>query len=133
MIEVAQKQSLFSQWFGWHFFEVPSSILKAWGNFLRFNLNYFSIPLLLKTFFSHWHRYYWTYPRGFDIGKLLEVFFSNLVSRFLGALMRFFLIMLGLLMETFIAAGGIVIFFGWLVFPLALILGLGWGIKILIF
>lgn len=124
-------QNIFFQWIFWHFFEVPLSILKAWGNFLKFNLNYFSIPLLIKTLFSPWRRYLWAYPKGFDIGKYFEVFTSNLISRILGAIMRVFLIIIGLLVEIFLIFGGLLIFFGWLVLPLFLIFGLIFGFKIL--
>ncbi len=124
-------QNIFFQWIFWQFFEVPKNILKAWRNFLKFNLNYFSIPLLLKTFFSPWRRYKVSYGKGFDIGRYFEALFSNLIFRFLGAIMRSFLIIIGLLAEIFIIIGGIIIFFGWLVLPALLILGLIFGFKVL--
>lgn len=125
-------ENVFFQYLIWHFFEAPRNILKAWKNFLKFNLNYFSIPLLFKTFFSYWRRYYWTYPKGFDIGKYLEVFFSNLISRTFGAVSRSFLILIGSLVEVFIIFVGIIIFLGWLIMPIFLILGLYHGFRILL-
>ena len=125
-------QNIVSLWISWQFFDVPKNILKAWRNFLKFNLNYFSIPLLLKTFFSPWRRYIWYYPKGFDLGKYFEVFFSNLISRILGAVLRFFLIIIGILAEILIIFVGLMIFFGWLVLPILLIVGLIFGFKILI-
>lgn len=121
---------MFSQWVFWQFFEMPGNILKAWINFLLFNLNYFSIPLLLKTFFSPWRRYKWSYGKGFDIKRYLEALFSNLISRILGAVMRSFLIFVGLLAEIFIIFAGIIIFLGWLVLPVLLIGGLIFGLKV---
>jgi len=132
MVEVAKKQNMFSQWVFWQFFEMPGNILKAWRNFLLFNLNYFSIPLLLKTFFSPWRRYKWSYGRGFDIKRYLEAFFSNLISRILGVIIRSFLIFIGLLAEIFIIFAGAIIFLGWLVLPLILILGIYHGFRILL-
>jgi len=131
MIEVTQKQNIFLQYVEWYFFEMPTNILKAWKNFLRFNLDYFSIPLLLKTFFSHWRRYSWSYPRGFDIGKYLETFFSNLISRVLGAIMRTFLILFGVLVEIFLIFGGLFLLFGWIFLPVFLISGTIFGFKII--
>lgn len=124
-------QDIFSEYISWYFFEIPKSILRAWGNFLKFNLNYFSVPLLFKTFFSPWRRYRWIYPKGFDIGKYFEVFFSNLISRTLGAVLRFFLILVGILTEIFIIFAGIIVFFGWLILPALLIFGLIFGFKII--
>lgn len=125
-------QNIFFQWLSWQFFEASRGILKAWGNFLKFNLNYFSIPLLLKTLFSPWRRYKESYGKGFDIGRYFTVFFSNLIFRILGAIMRIILIFFGLVAEIFIIFAGILIFFCWLLLPVLLIAGLIFGFKIAI-
>jgi len=129
MAEIAKKQNILFLWLYWHFFEVPKNILKVWRNFLLFNLNYFSIPLLLKTFFSHWHRYEWSYGRGFDLQRYLWVFSSNMISRFLGAIMRSILIFIGVIIEIFIIFAGIILLLGWLILPVFLILGLIFGFR----
>jgi len=85
-MEISQKRNIIFLWIGWYYFEMSNNLLDAWKNFLLFNLNYFSIPLLLKTFFSPWRRYKWTYSRGFDIKQYFETFISNLISRILGAI-----------------------------------------------
>lgn len=125
-------QNIFFQWLSWQFFEVPREILRAWRNFLKFNLTYFSIPLLVKSFFSPWKRYKVSYGKGFDVGKYAEAFFSNLIFRTLGAIMRSFVIIIGLLAEVFIIFGGLMIFFGWFILPAILITGLIFGFKILL-
>ncbi|MDI6603177.1 MAG: hypothetical protein QME57_03635 [Patescibacteria group bacterium] len=127
------EQNIIIQYLFWQFLEVPKSILMGWRNFLKFGLNYFSIPLLLKTLFSPWHRYTWTYPRGFDIGKYFEVFISNLISRIFGAVLRVLLIIIGILAEIFIIFAGALIFIGWLIGPALLIAGLIFGFSRIIF
>lgn len=129
MTEISQK-SIFCQYLEWHFFEVPKEILKGWKNFLLFNLNYFSISLLLKTLFSHWRRYKYSYGRGFDFGRYFEAFTFNIISRFLGAAIRSILIFIGIFVEIFIFFTGVIIFLGWIVLPLLLIMGLWFGFKI---
>lgn len=129
MIKISQ--NILIQYLIWHFFDVPKSILNAWKNFLLFNLNYFSLSLLFKTLFSHWHKYQWYYGRGFDIKGYLEVFFSNSLSRVLGAVMRSILIIIGLMAEVFIIFLGLIVFLIWLVLPIILIYGLYFGIKVL--
>jgi len=126
------KENIIGLWFFWYFFEIPKEILKGWKNFLLFGLNYFSIPLLLKTLFSHWKRYYWVRGRGFSIGEYFNVLLSNLMSRFLGALVRICLIIVGLAFEAFIVIAGLVIFFGWIFLLILLILGLVFGILLII-
>lgn len=123
---------MFFQYLTWQFLDVPKSILRAWRNFLKFGLNYFSIPLLLGTLFSPWRRYIWVYPKGFDIGKYFEVFFSNLISRVLGAILRIFLIIIGLLVEIFIIFFGFSVFLGWFLLPILLIFGIYHEFRILL-
>ena len=120
------------QYLTWHFFDVPREIIKAWKNFLLFNLNYFSISLLFKTLFSHWRKYKWSYGRGFDIKRYFEVFFSNLISRILGAAVRSFLILFGLMAEIFIIFAGLIILIAWLVMPLLLVAGFVFGFNIIL-
>jgi hypothetical protein len=132
MFQTFKKQNILKQWFYWHFFDVPKKILQAWKNFLFFNLNYFSVIILLKTLFSTWRKYQWSYGKGFEATKYLEVFFSNLISRILGAIVRSFLILAGLIVEIFIILTGLLILFGWLFLPLILFFGFIFGIKIIL-
>ena len=124
------RMNIFFQWLSWQFFEMPQNILSAWRNFLLFNLNYFSIPLLIRTLFSHWRRYKWSYGKGFSFSKYIEVFFSNLISRLIGAILRTFLIIIGLIIEIFIIFIGAFIFLGWLILPILLFFGIYYGCKI---
>lgn len=124
-------QNIVFQWLTFQFFDVPKEILKAWKNFLFFGLNYFSIPLLFRTFFSPWRRYKVAKGKGFDFGRFFEALLSNLIFRLLGAIMRSFLIFIGLLAEAFIIFTGLIVFLGWLVLPILLILSLYHGFRIL--
>lgn len=125
-------QNMLFQYFFWHLIEAPKEMFRIWRNFLRFNLEYFSIVLLLKTLFYPWRRYKMSYGRGFNIGRFLESLFSNLIFRALGAIIRSILIFLGLLTQVFIIFIGITIFIFWLFLPLFLILGLYYGFRILL-
>jgi hypothetical protein len=130
MISASQKKNIIIQYLVWHFFDLSKEIIKAWKNFLLFNLNYFSIFLLLKTFFSPWRKYQWSYGRGFDPKRYLEAFFSNSISRILGAIIRSFLIVIGLLAELFIFLVGLFIFLAWLFLPFLIIISLIISIKL---
>jgi len=80
------------QFFIWYLIDVPKQILSAWWNFLRFGMQYFSIPVLLKTLFAPWRKYQWSYGQGFDLQRFAETLATNIISRTLGAIMRFILI-----------------------------------------
>ena len=115
----------------WQFFDVPRAILIGWKNFLLFNLNYFSVPLLLRTYFSHWHRYSYSYEKVFEFWKNIEVFVFNMMSRIIGAILRTFFIIIGATVEAAIIIIGLIILLIWLVLPFILISGLLFGIKLL--
>ena len=118
------------QYLQWHFIGQPKAILRAWKNFLLFNLNYWSIPLLLKTLFSPWRKYRYSYGKGFDIKRFFEALSFNIISRAMGVIMRSILIFIGIITEIFIIFIGIIIFLGWLILPILLILGIYYGFRI---
>ncbi|MFH1582415.1 MAG: hypothetical protein ABIA08_01505 [bacterium] len=131
MQKVVENKNILFQLIIWWLIETPSKIILAWKNFLLFNLNYFSVVLLLKTLFSPWRRYKSSYGGGFNIGKYIESFISNLIFRFLGAIFRSVLIIAGLVVEAFMLVVGFFILASWMIFPF-IILGLFmFGIKLL--
>ncbi|MEK7503755.1 MAG: hypothetical protein AAB577_02120 [Patescibacteria group bacterium] len=124
-------QNIFIKYLVWHFFDTPKGILRGWQNCLRFNLNHWSVPLLLRTWFSPWRRYKSSYGKGFSFSKYFEVFTFNLTSRVIGAIMRSVLIIMGSLAQILVFFAGATVFLTWLVLPLLLVLGFIYGCEIL--
>lgn len=121
------------QYLTWQFVDSPKAIFRGWKNILLFNLNYFSVPVLLRTFFSHWRKYYYPYGKRFEPWRYLEAFvFNVLMSRLIGAIIRTFLIIIGILIEIFIILGGIIVILGWLILPFLLIFGFIYGFKLIL-
>jgi len=118
-----QKENIFFLWLSWQFYEMPKFLLQAWNNYFMFATNFFSVPLLLKTFFAPWRRYNWRYPKAFDLTEFFNTFISNAFSRVLGALMRIVLIIIGILLQIFVDIAGLLIFVGWLLMPFVIIAG----------
>ena len=118
-----QRQNIFVVWLYWYFLEMPNFLLGVWKNYILFALNYLSLPVLLKSFLSPWRRYKWNYPKWYQVGDFLSTLVSNLFSRFLGAFMRFFLIIGGLIFQIFVIVAGLVIFVAWMFLPLLIIAG----------
>jgi len=116
-MESSQGGNLITKWFVWHFYEMPQFLFLVWGNYLSFGSYYFSIPILFLTFFSPWRRYRWRYPKGFDVGGYLNVFISNSFSRFIGMILRFFLIILGIIAEVVIFIVGLGVIISWVLIP----------------
>lgn len=122
-MESAERQNIITLWFLWHFFEMPKFLLSVWKNYLKFGSNYFSIPLLIKTFFSPWRRYNWKYPKSFDVAEFFNTLISNTFSRILGAMCRIILIIMGIIFQIFIFTAGITAILFWIFIPLIIILG----------
>ena len=103
----------------WHYSSGLQGFLKIWGNYLAFFAHYFSLGLLLKTLISPWHRdVTLTNWRGFHPLLTLQKFVNNIFSRFMGMLVRIFVIIFALIIEILTLLFGIVIFIGWLFVPL---------------
>lgn len=130
--KIKQQYDVINIFFQWYYLDSLKSILKNWKNFLVFILNYFSVNLLLKTFFSPWKRYYQSYGRGFDFKKYLSAFFSNILFRLIGMVVRTFLIITWIIAELFIVLIGIIAILIWIPLPLLLIVGVFIGFRIIL-
>ncbi|MDP2951165.1 MAG: hypothetical protein Q8N55_02150 [bacterium] len=112
------------KWLKWHYIDAFKGILNAWGNFLWFNLEHFSVKGLLKSLFSHWRGDKSSYGRGFDLRVFLTSLLFNLISRILGAIMRTIVILFALILEGIIFGLGVVILLVWLLLPFSTIITL---------
>ncbi len=105
----------------WYFVEKTAEFFNTGKNFFLFSLKYFSITLLLKTLFSYWRNYQWSYGRGFDAKIYIEAFFSNLVSRIIGVIIRSLLIIIGIILQVLIIITTTMIILLWLLLPIMII------------
>jgi len=118
-------------WISWFYFDMSRNYFSAFKNFLKFGINYFSTPLLIKSFFSHWRRFKSEYPRSFDIAKTFEALLFNLISRFLGAIFRTIFILVGISFEVLIFIFGVIFYICWIFLPVLLLVGIFYGLNLL--
>lgn len=102
----------------WHYTKGVKRYLEIWRDFIWFFWNFFSIPLLLRTLFSYWHRDITRMGRGFDPKEFLQTLAFNFISRGVGAVVRLFTILFALIIEILIILFGAVFFIVWLGLPL---------------
>jgi hypothetical protein len=133
MWKVVEKKDILSSWILWHYVISLERIYRQWKDFLKFNMDYFSIPFLLRTIFSPWKKYKISYGRGFDIAKIFEALTFNVFSRFIGAGIRTLVILFGLLSQFLILLFGIFIILFWIILPLITTFGIFILIQWLIF
>ncbi|MDD5146330.1 MAG: hypothetical protein PHN39_01070 [Candidatus Pacebacteria bacterium] len=132
MPKASPQGNIFAAFIFWHLCEAPKAITTIWKNYLFFYWEYFSIPILLKTLFNHWRKLVNSYGRGFDIKRFFSTLAENLISRFLGFLVRAVTIIIGLLFELAVLAGGFLLLVAWYLWPLIFILGNLIGLYLII-
>jgi hypothetical protein len=112
---------VFFYYITWHYSTAIRDLLRTWSNFLWFFYTFFSIPLLLRTLFQPFHRLDEGYRKGFYPSDWAEQFGVNLLMRFVGAFLRIFLILLGLICLFGTLVGGALFFVAWLAAPLVVV------------
>jgi len=119
IIETAEYNAkLITIFIKWYFFEMPIKIIKQLYKYLVVITKIYSFIFLLKTFFSPWKNQSYAYPnKGFDINKIIEIWTSNMVARVVGAFVRFFTILTGIVVLLIVIALGLLILFLWLTYP----------------
>jgi ATP-dependent Clp protease ATP-binding subunit ClpC len=102
----------------WHYSKGLEYYLQSWLSYFGWIGHYFSLPLLLKTLFSPWKRLVEEdRSPGFDLPKYIRSLTFNLISRGIGAVARFFLFWVGVVVLLFVFLGGFMGLFFWIIFP----------------
>lgn len=114
----------------WHYTRAFKELFHVWLNFLWFGIHYFSIPQLLKSWFSPFKRIVEERRRGVSFEDIAGYIVINLLSRMIGAVLRSFLIITGLLFVTIIIIIGALVHVLWVFIPLLLIAGLVGSISL---
>jgi hypothetical protein len=122
-MEINNKENILTIWLYWHFYEMPKFLFEVWKNYISFASNFFSLEILLKSLFSPWHKYKWSYPKGLDISEFFSTLISNTFSRIIGFFMRIVLILISIPFQIFIILAGLVIILAWLFIPLIIVAG----------
>lgn len=91
---------------------------------LASTIDYFSIDLLLKTFFSPFRQISAGRVAG-PIGVKWRAFVDRLISRCIGAIVRLIIIIVGMIVIFFFGVLGIMSLIFWAVIPFLPIVGLG--------
>jgi hypothetical protein len=110
---------LMSWWYGQGWRDAAARV----GRRLMGLEDYFSIDLLLKTFFSPFRQISAGRIQG-PLGVQMRAFFDRLVSRVIGALIRLVTILIGLVALLLYATIGLIVLVAWGVIPLVPIVGI---------
>lgn len=97
--------------------------IKMMKDRLAASADFFSIGLLIKTIFAPFRQISAGRVSG-PVGVQLRALFDKLVSRFIGALIRLFMIVIGSFVLFFQALFGIIFIAVWPIVPLFVVIGL---------
>lgn len=89
----------------WWFVSEPKMIWQRTLFATRKTFGYFSVGLLVKTLFAPWKRDI-RRPLNASLDVVLRMMIDNMVSRFVGLVIRSVTIILGLISTVFMFAGG---------------------------
>ena len=116
----------------WHYSRAIIEFSHIYKNILTFLFNFFSIPILVRSYFAPWRRMGEDYTKNIfiDFEDAAAVFVVNIIMRIVGIVMRTFIILFGLFFVTVVALFYPILLILWLLLPLILIVlvFLGFGL-----
>jgi len=108
-------------YFSWHYSQGILDYFRVWKNLIWFLWNFFSIKVLLKTFFTPFQRLKETYSGGLDLENFATSIIVTNLMRVVGVFARSALIIFGLISLTIFIVGGLLGIIIWLVLPFAVL------------
>ena len=110
---------ILSWWYGRGWLERANAIKSR----LRSSMDFFSIGLLLSTLFAPFRQISAGQAQG-SLDNQMHAFFDKLLSRFIGAFMRIFMIIIGLVVMASQIVYGFIVMIVWPIVPLVPVIGL---------
>lgn len=116
----------------WHYSRAFFEIFHVWFNFLWFIVHLFSLPQLLRTWFSPWKRMTENRGNQWNIEDLAAFVIINLISRIIGFIIRTAIIVIGFTSLTLAVVAGFAVYIFWIIAPFTIIGLIGLGLTLLI-
>ncbi|MCC7289288.1 hypothetical protein IT414_02790 [bacterium] len=115
--------SFFTWWYGSGWAQVPREIRRR----VNFILQFFSLKIILRTLFAPWKRDI-AYARSTALEDRFQALIGNLVSRFIGFIIRVIFMFTAVLAIIFTVVFGVLLMIVWPALPFSPILFLYWGL-----
>lgn len=118
----------------WHYTRAVRNLISNEKNFIVFLYNFFSIKLLLQTFFYLWKGLGEKYQNNavMNFADSFGTFALNMLMRLIGAVIRFFVIIFGVISLVLGGLAAVVIFIAWIFYPLLILVLLFDGFYLII-
>jgi len=117
-------------YFVWHYGRSLIQFSRIYRRLVVFLFNFFSVPILARSYLAPWRRLGETYPTdGFNPVAIASVFVVNAIMRLVGIILRTVMILLGTAVTILVAVFYPLALLGWLLLPvlvaILILLGLG--------
>ncbi len=117
-------------YFIWHYGRAVRDLTRIYRNLIVFVFNFFSVSILVNSYFAPWRRMGEAYPKkSVDPFDYFSTFTVNLIMRCVGIFMRTIVIVLGMASTILMILSYPVVLLVWLVLPLVVLvisfIGLG--------
>lgn len=105
----------------WHYTEAIRELFLIWRNIIWFFWNLFSIPVLLGSLFSPFHRIQENVKKGgLDLEAIGGAIVVNLIMRLVGFFLRTLVIVIGIFCITVSAITAVASILVWVLMPLVI-------------
>ena len=116
----------------WHYSRAFLEIFHVWFNLIWFVVHFFSIPQLLRSWFSPWKRIVEDKGKKWDFEDFFAKLVIGLMSRIVGIIMRTIVLFIGLVATLTIIFLGLATYAFWVAAPLVIISLFGFGLTLLV-
>jgi len=113
----------------WHYTHAILDGFRLWKKFVWLVFNFFSVPILIRTFFDKFERLGEDYKEGLAIKDNLATFVVNSLMRIVGMAFRSVVIIVGTFFTVIAFLLGIIILVMWLLYPLLLVSAIFIGLS----
>jgi hypothetical protein len=124
MWQLIKRKNIILSWLSWHYVVAMKELLIMCKDFFLFTSYYFSIPFLLRTLFYPWRKQKIYREKGFNIASFFDALLFNAFSRFMGALIRTVVILIGVVAQIITVFVSFLIILFWILLPVAVALSL---------
>ena len=115
----------------WQFFVGPVWLLTLYWNLERAILQFFSVPVMLRTLLAHWRKDRVSLKGTGTFGRLFEALAWNVISRLIGFLLRITVLFTWAITQALFVAGAtafLILFVAW---PLITAIVMATGVSLL--
>jgi hypothetical protein len=125
------RRSFTAEYFYWWYGEALKRMLVYFRAFLLLAFDFFSVRILLKTFFAPWKRDIAS-AAGMALEGKMKIFVLNLISRFIGMAVKSLTLFAFIIFFAFLLVVEVLVFLSWFFFPLLSLLGLIYGLSLIL-